>query len=284
VQDQGLLEVTWFCVGMFCGTAQYVSVVAAAQHEKPQKSFAVRLSMPLILSGTFLAFSGSILGAENTAINYNASMFAMLCTMACIFVVALARMRFDVSAKKVSSAPLVPWTVAALLLVGCALFFATQIWFISNILIFSENDGSWERSAVFSVGVARIFAGICLLLLIGRLKFHYKSLFWIMSPILAISALSSFWSGGTVVVLFFLAVLMFELSLNVLSSQFMAFIASIGGLRVTKWLTASVLSGAALGLIVLEALAGVVGVGLCLAIVALGAFTPVILRQAIKYD
>lgn len=281
MQDSSLLDATWFCVGFFSGTAHYVSTMIAASSKNSRKAFSVRLSLPLISSGTLLLMFG---GVTSTGLTYQFSMVTMLCVIAGIYILSLSTIPTMTTVAKPmidQKGASISWSMATALLVGCALFFSTQIWFLSNILKFSATGGVNAGGAVLSIGVARVLTGLCLFQIAGKLKVKFTTVSLFASPTLAAAVIVSYGLGNYSIFMLFIGILLLELSLNILSSQFMAFLVDAGGVRVAKWLTASVLGGAAFGLIAMETVEKLGGLWACIMLVLVGAFVPVFLGKVI---
>lgn len=255
VPFSGGLLMSWFVVGLACGNLYFLATTTAAAQVNREAAFSVRLSLTLIVSG--LAIVALQLGKGFAC--YSA-LAVQLCIVFAVLtllglwlyeppaVLALASTKEKTSSASIAGpAPLDRrWyglVVIFILFVGQPGFWAYAV---QNV----QQRGVDLEHVAYAIAFCKIVAGLWLYF---NSKFRSKtqtkpsSAFDLLAPgaVLVIALLCM--ALAKIAAVFMLGVLLWELSLNVLSARLQAAVVNDNPSQAGVWLTAAVFLGAATG-------------------------------------
>lgn len=250
----GSLLLSWFVVGLACGNLYFLATTTAAAQPNREAAFALRLSLTLVVSGLAIFALQLAKGFNDyAALAVQLSLVFAVLTLLGLWMYEPPEPNANVRtpSKNILIKPaVVPgqghWyglLVVFILLVGQPGFWAYAV---QNV----QQRGVALQHVAYGIAFCKLAAGIWLY---ANSKYRAKTQ---AKPLLAIDLLLPglvlviallCMSLATVAVLFMLGVLLWELSLNVLSARLQAAAVNDNPARAGVWLTATVFLGASIG-------------------------------------
>lgn len=238
------LWVAWLAVGGACGALQFLGATTAAAAGRPPAAFALRLAVTLLICGV------AVLGLQGAGgfLDYGRVAVALSIVFAGLTGLGLWFYRAPVgpprAAEKSSRAPADVRTWLGLAVVF--LLFVGQPGFWAFAIDSLQHRGVVIEELAYAIGFCKIAAGLVLLCvgLSRRAPAAQPALFW---PGLGVALGVAGMAMAPDAALFLLALLLWELGLNVLSARLQAAVVAAHPACAGAWLTAAVLLGAAAG-------------------------------------
>lgn len=240
----GPLFLGWFVIGGCCGLFLYLGTSTAAVSSRPTFAFSLRLGAVLLLAGSV----AGALQATGVLTSYVSLSVALCLAFAAAQAIGIALYR--PLAPKASpmqegrgqdprGARLPGLAVVFLLFVG-------QAGFLAYVLQNATARGMALGETAWALAAMKIGAGLALLL-IARLGLqqHQRQRFLELGALLAVSILVISMTRNPLV--FFLGLFGLEIALNLLSARLQAAVALAAPRFAGRWLTGTVLLGAAVG-------------------------------------
>lgn len=250
----GSLLLSWFVVGLACGNLYFLATTTAAAQPDREAAFAVRLSLTLVVSGLAI-FALQLAKGFN---DYSALAVQLSIVFAVLTLLGLWMYKPPAQAVKLTAlstnVPTKP-TVApnqgrwyGLLVVF--IVFVGQPGFWAYAVQNVQQRGVALEHVAYAIAFCKLAAGAWLYVNSKyRAKVQAKSLSvtdLLLPGIVLVGALLCM-SLANVALVFMLGVLLWELSLNVLSARLQAAAVNDNPARAGMWLTAAVFLGAATG-------------------------------------
>ncbi len=233
----------WFMVGLCCGTFLYVGTMAAARFPDRVFAFSIRLALVLVLSGCAVA----VLYSVGALARYGDLVLALALVLSPLMLAGLMAHAPGEGAAAPAAVASSAWskgTVASLAVIF--FFFLGQTGFLSYVLQQAAERGMALNGAILALVAAKALAGLW----IG---------FWAMQRRTRKNAFNFLLYGGLLASInvfaflcaspfqLFLAFCLFEIVINALAAQLQGAITASQPAFVSRWLTGSVLLGAASG-------------------------------------
>jgi hypothetical protein len=249
----GSLLLSWFVVGLACGNLYFLATTAAAAQTNKETAFSVRLSLTLIVSGLaifVLQFGKGFANYSLLAIQLSI-VFAVLTLLGLWLYeppVALAAASSQ-SAATIATKPVVlqgRWyglVVVFILFVGQPGFWAYAV---QNV----QQRGVALEHVAYAIAFCKIAAGLWLYF---NSKYRSKGNLEpvtandLLAPGMVLVAALVCMALANAAPVFMLGVLVWELSLNVLSARLQAAVVNDNPRRAGVWLTAAIFLGASVG-------------------------------------
>lgn len=236
------LWLPWLVIGGACGALQFLGATTAAASIDPPAAFALRLSVTLLVSGLV------IFGLQHSGgfLDYRALAIALSIFFALLTGLGLALYRRPVlvcpsrSADSLGHAgPLAGLAVVFLLFVGQPGFWAFAVQSV-------HQRGVVVQDVAYAIAFCKMTAGLVLfaLTLLGPPRPGRVSLMW---PGIGVAAGVTGMALAPGAALFLVAMLLWELGLNVLSARLQAAVVRDNPASAGAWLTGAALLGAATG-------------------------------------
>jgi hypothetical protein len=266
----------WFLAGQCCGTLMYLGTIVASQFPRKSFAFSFRLAIVLILAGSV----SSLLQATKAFTSYRALLFELILVLVPILICGIMLHRPVAEERtKVEFAEGNGWTIRQFSgLATVYLFFVGQTGFLAYVIQQAHAREMNFNDTVWSLAAVKFAAGLWLIgvafLEFGRQRkerFLYVGIV-LISAMLTVSYTLS-------IVVFFMALLVFEITLNALSARLQAAVVAARPQFAGQWLTGVILLGAATGppLNGLAISSGLAGIFLVISL--LSALAPIIWRQ-----
>jgi MFS family permease len=249
----GSLLLSWFVVGLACGNLYFLATTTAAAQPHREAAFSVRLSLTLMVSG--LAIFALQLGkgfANYSVLAVQLSMVFAVLTLLGLWLyeapgTLAATSPQPVTAQKPRQAPLEGrWyglVVVFILFVGQPGFWAYAV---QNV----QQRGVSLEHVAYAIAFCKIAAGLWLYI---NSKYRAKantrpsSAIDLLAPGSVLVTALLCMALASVASVFMLGVLLWELSLNVLSARLQAAVVNDNPKQAGIWLTAAVFLGASTG-------------------------------------
>jgi hypothetical protein len=271
-----LLLMGWFLAGQCCGTLMYLGTMVASRFPRKSFAFSFRLAIVLILAGCVSSF----LQATKAFASYRALLFELILVLIPILICGIILHRPVAEERtKAKFAEGTRWTIRQFSgLATVYLFFVGQTGFLAYVIQqalareMNFNDTVWSLAAVkFAAGLWLIGVAFLGFGMQRKEQFLYVGIV-LISAMLTISYTLS-------IVVFFVALLVFEVTLNTLSARLQAAVVAARPQFAGQWLTGVILLGAATGppLNGLAISSGLAGIFLVISL--LSALAPLIWRQ-----
>jgi hypothetical protein len=271
-----MILIGWFLAGQCCGTLMYLGTIVASQFPRKSFAFSFRLAIVLILAGSV----SSLLQATKAFTSYRALLFELILILVPILICGIMLHRPAVEERtKVEFAEGNSWTMRQFSgLATVYFFFVGQTGFLAYVVQqalareMNLNDTVWSLAAV-KVAAGMWLAGVAFLEFGKQRKERFLSVGVVLiSAMLTVSYTLS-------IVVFFVALLVFEITLNALSAGLQAAVVAARPQFAGQWLTGVILLGAATGppLNGLAISSGLAGIFLVISL--LSALAPIIWRQ-----
>lgn len=236
------LWLPWLVIGGACGALQFLGSTTAAASSDPPAAFALRLSVTLLVGGLVifgLQHSGGFLDYRALAIALSI-FFALLTGLG----LALYRRPVPVCRPRPTDAPgrggrLAGLAVVFLLFVGQPGFWAFAVQSV-------QQRGVVVQDLAYAIAFCKMAAGLVLfaLTLLGPSHPGRIGLMW---PGIGVAAGVSGMALAPGATLFLVAMLLWELGLNILSARLQAAVVRDNPASAGAWLTGAALLGAATG-------------------------------------
>ncbi|MDM0078826.1 hypothetical protein QTH90_30775 [Variovorax sp. J2P1-59] len=241
---------SWFAIGLACGSFAFLGATASANATDPRAAFSLRLACILWLA-TITIVS---LQLFPSAISYHSLVLVLGITFLAVCGCGLALIR---------TAPAVPRKAvgtpgrdrssmqrAASGLAATFLLFVGQPGFWAYTMFIAVQKGLAIGGIVWAIALAKLASGILL--------FHISSKPPSKKPATALLALGGAGCAAAIavvfnapsVVVFFAGIIVWEVSLNVMSARFQAEVVIVAPQVAGPWLTAAIMLGAATGPVV----------------------------------
>lgn len=236
-----MLSALFFMLGVCSGIFMYFGTYYAALAEDRQLAFGIRLALTLIISG----FATSVLGV-NLVSGSGHIMIGLAVAYTIAFVILPASMQLDRRSEPDQSFATNGLSSKLLLIFLVFVFFMGQFGFYAFQIVVSSIGDFTEAGYVVSIGLPRVVAGVVLFFVFRRyLKNISAALLFALAccEVLAIGVMSQ----TSYLVLFAIAVCLFEISLNLISSMLQTLVASHVQKLAAKWLTAAILGAVMVG-------------------------------------
>lgn len=238
----------WFVVGFACGGLQFLGATTAAAADNKPQAFALRLSVALIIAGCVII---ALAQFESQKI-YTKLAYFLIAAFGLSGIIGLALYRSiavtieqPTDVAKDNKPMQRKWS--GLVVVFC--FFVGQPGFWAYAMQSASQRGLDLKNAALVIAAAKIASAFILLY---RSKNNAPTTG--LGSQLALGsaiALSIFaMTYSTVVVLFFIGFLIWELALNVLSARLQGSVVSASPRHAGAWITAAIMLGAATGPII----------------------------------
>lgn len=250
----GSLLVSWFVVGLACGNLYFLATTTAAAQPNREAAFAVRLSLTLVVSGLAIFALQLAKGFNDyTTLAFQLSIVFAVLTLLGLWMYEPPQSTAGLSAAE-QNAPRKPnvapsegrWhglLVIFIVFVGQPGFWAYAV---QNV----QQRGVALEHVAYAIAFCKLAAGLWLYVNSKyRSKVQTKPLaaadFLLPGLVLVVALLCM--SLAKVALVFMLGVLLWELSLNVLSARLQAAVVNDNPSRAGIWLTAAVFLGASTG-------------------------------------
>lgn len=234
----------WGIVGACCGLLQYVGTTTAANHVRPVFAFSLRLGVVLVVAG-FVAGSARASGVLAT---YGSLLVALCVIIGSILAAGVALYRVSVPRAN-GSAPFGFRTWSTSLSSGLAatfILFVGQTGFLAYAVQGAVSRGIALDDAAWAVAGMKFAAGVALLSLAQRgLNDKQRPRFLELGLLLGVSLVIVALANGPFA--FFVGLLGVELGLNFLSARLLGKVAETAPQSAGRWLTGTILLGAASG-------------------------------------
>ena len=252
VDGLALLLAGWALVGACCGLLQYVGTVTAAGHVRPVFAFSLRLGVVLVLAGSVAGF----LQAADVLTSYGAIVTALCLIFAFVLGAGIALYRPGRAAPSArAAAPACPPPVQFGGLASGFLLMVGQIGFLAYAVQGAVAHGIALADAAWAVAGMKCGAGIALLSIAHKgLDDKRRPRFLELGLLLAAGIVAV--SCARTPAMFFLGLLVFEVALDFLSARLQGKVAETAPQFAGRWLTGTLLFGAAVGPILHGALLG----------------------------
>lgn len=238
------LWLPWLVIGGACGALQFLGATTAAAAADPPAAFALRLSVTLLVSGLV------ILGLQQTGgfLDYRALAIALSVFFALLTGLGLALYRQPGPVRTAYPAqapgrggPLAGLAVVFLLFVGQPGFWAFAVQSV-------HQRGVVVQDIVYAIAFCKIVAGLVLFALTAlRPRAGHGGRANLMWPGIGVAAGVTGMALAPGASLFLVAMLLWELGLNILSARLQAAVVRDNPASAGAWLTGAVLLGAATG-------------------------------------
>ncbi len=244
IEGLALLLIGWALVGACCGLFQYVGTTTASGYFRPVFAFSLRLGIVLVLAGTV---AGALQGS-NAFASYGSILIVLCAIFGLVLCSGLALYRpGNVQAPRPRQAPPGRSTLSQIAGLGTVfLLFVGQTGFLTYAVQGAVGRGMALADAAWAVAGMKVIAGIALLLLArGGLQEKQRTRFLELGLLLAASLVAIAYAGTPAV--FFLGLLGFELGLNILAARLQGKVVEAAPQFAGRWLTGTILLGAAAG-------------------------------------
>lgn len=238
----------WFVVGFACGGLQFLgATTAAAADDKPQ-AFALRLSIALIIAGCVII----ALAQFDSQKIYTKLAYFLMAAFGLSGAIGLALYRTITTSSAQPAKPAVvtkpsqrKWS--GLIIVFC--FFIGQPGFWAYAMQSASQRGLDLKDAAFVIAAAKILSAL-ILLYKSQKNTPQSGLGRLLALGCAIAVSIFAMTYSTAVLLFFVAFLIWELALNILSARLQGTVVAASPGHAGAWITAAILLGAATGPII----------------------------------
>lgn len=234
----------WFIVGLCCGVLLFLGTVSAAGYARPALAFSLRLGVVLVLAGACTALI-QLTGAAATYGTY-------LLWLAVAFAAVLA-VGNGLYAPAVQAAPVAGtgepgrFTIKmAAGLVAAFILFVGQTGLVAYVLFSAVERGIELEGASWTFAAGKVGAGLWLIAASFIARPGSSAFRMLVLGLLVAAGGFGMSTTGEAVFLFAFLIL-FQISFNSLSAQMQGSIASIGARVTGRWITCTLLLGAAAG-------------------------------------
>lgn len=249
----GSLLVSWFVVGLACGNLYFLATTTAAAQPNREAAFAVRLSLTLLVSGLVIFALQLAKGFNDYATL--AIQLGIVFAVLTLFGLWLYEPPQPAANSPIASQNIPKHTAAptngrwyGLLVIF--IVFVGQPGFWAYAVQNVQQRGIPLEHVAYAIAVCKLAAGLWLYVNSKyRSKVQAKPLAAVdlLLPGLVLVAALLCMSLASLAIVFMLGVLLWELSLNVLSARLQAAVVNDNPTRAGVWLTAAVFLGAATG-------------------------------------
>ena len=249
----GSLLLSWFVVGLACGSLYFLATTTAAAQANREAAFSVRLSLTLVVSGVaiFALQLGKGFANYSVLVTQLGIVFAVL--------TALGLWLYEPPAALASAGT--PGTTSLLTkptpvqgswygLVVMFVLFVGQPGFWAYAVQNVQQRGIALEHLAYSIAFCKLAAGLWLYVNSkkrAKAQVKHVSALDLLLPGAVLAVALIFMSLANVALVFMLGVLLWELSLNVLSARLQAAVVNDNPTQAGVWLTAAVFLGAATG-------------------------------------
>jgi MFS family permease len=249
----GSLLVSWFVVGLACGNLYFLATTTAAAQPNREAAFAVRLSLTLVVSGLVIFALQLAKGFNDyaTLAVQLSIVFAVLTLLGLwLYEPPQPAANSPIASQNTPKHTVAPTDGRWYGLLVIFIVFVGQPGFWAYAVQNVQQRGIALEHVAYGIAVCKLAAGLWLYVNSKyRSKVQTKPLAAIdlLLPGLVLVAALLCMSLASLAIVFMLGVLLWELSLNVLSARLQAAVVNDNPTRAGVWLTAAVFLGAATG-------------------------------------
>lgn len=237
------LYLGWCLVGVSCGVLMYLGTASAAHYSQTRFAFSLRLGVVLILAGLV---AGGLL-VSDALTSYHSFLTVLFLTFGVICIVGLVLYRsiaLDIERTKDDQKRL--WRTPQITgLLTFYVMFVGLAGFLAYVAQGAVDRGMTFADTALAIASMKILAGIWLVVANLRHGSNLRHRFLEIGVVLAISL--AIVSNAREPIVFFLSLLIIEITFNTLSARFQAHFAEANRAFAGQWLTGTILLGAACG-------------------------------------
>jgi hypothetical protein len=265
----------WFVIGGCCGILKYLGVVALSRASRLSFAFSLRLSVVLVLAGSVSA----VLIMVGALASYEALVFQMGAAFAVVLLTGLL-LHQDVAdgsqtarmGDSEAAAPIL-YSQAITGLIAVYLFFVGLSGVLVYVLHQAVQRGMMFEEAALGLAATKVVVGMWLLLSgLHDLRRGRQDRFALESAILVLATIAIYHSRDKLEL--FAGLLCWELAVNRLSAKLQAAVVRVAPHFSGRWLSMSILLGAATGPVINGYLTGIGWDALYVLLGAITAFAP----------